>query len=60
MKKIIGCFNLNSTSVEVFSMMLEQHINKLQDDGQEVEVQYQATTLPDGMVSYNALILGRK
>lgn len=58
--KIIGTFNLSSTDAEAFMNQLSEDINKLQDDGQEVEVQYSVNSFPNGQIVYSALLLGRK
>ena len=58
--KIVGIFNPCSTDYEVFLNSVIEDINKLQEDGQEVEVQYSTTSLRGDNVLYSALIVGRK
>ena len=58
--KIVGVFNPWSTDYEVFLTSVIEDINKLQEDGQEVEVQYSTTSLGGNNVLYSALIIGRK
>ena len=43
----------------VYKMVMED-INKLQEDGQEVEIQYDTTWMGDSKILYSALIVGRK
>ena len=57
--KIKGIFHFNDTDFDTFNKHLFENINKLQDDGQEIEVQYKTNTLPNGQIFYSALILGR-
>ena len=58
--KIVGVFNPCSTDYEAFLNSVIEDINKLQEDGQEVEVQYSTTSLGGDNVLYSALIIGRK
>ena len=58
--KIVRVFNPCSTDYEVFLNSVIEDINKLQEDGQEVEVQYSTTSLGGDNVLYSALIIGRK
>lgn len=58
--KIVGVFNPCSTDYEVFLTSVIEDINKLQEDGQEVEVQYSTASLGGDNVLYSALIIGRK
>ena len=58
--KIVGVFNPCSTDYEVFLTSVIEDINKLQEDEQEVEVQYSTTSLGGNNVLYSALIIGRK
>ena len=58
--KIVGVFNPCSTDYVVFLTSVIEDINKLQEDGQEVEVQYSTTSLGGDNVLYSALIIGRK
>ncbi|NRU52641.1 hypothetical protein [Clostridium beijerinckii] len=59
MKKIEGYFHISNTEFEKFNDDLKQSINNLQNDGQEVEVQYKTNTLDNGQLVFSALILGR-
>lgn len=58
--KICGMFNLCYTDNKKFVEQVQETINRLQKDGQEVEVQYKPIDLGYGNVLYSALILGRK
>ena len=58
--KIVGVFNPCSTDYGVFLNSVIEDINKLQEDGQEVEVQYSTTPLSGDNILYSALIIGRK
>ena len=58
--KIVVIFNPCSTDYEVFLNSVIEDINKLQEDGQEVEVQYSTTPLSGNNILYSALIIGRK
>lgn len=60
MSNIIGFFHVNSTDVDYFNESLHENISKLQNDGQEIEIQYTTNVLPNGQLVYNALMLGRK
>ncbi|WP_346961296.1 hypothetical protein [Clostridium sp.] len=44
----------------IFGKDLEEAIQILQNDGQEVEVQYKVNNFNNGQLVYSALILGRK
>ena len=58
--KIVGMFNPCSTDNETFVEMVQTAINKLQEDGQEIEIQYSTIGLGGANILYSALILGRK
>jgi hypothetical protein len=58
--KIVGIYNINNTDDELFCKDLIKNINTLQNDGQEVEVQYQVNSFPNGQIVLSALVLGRK
>lgn len=58
--KIYGMFNPCYTDNKKFVEQVQETINRLQEDGQEVEVQYKPIDLGYGNVLYSALILGRK
>lgn len=60
MKIIYGVYQVSNTNEKVFHNDLCDAIRKLQDDKQEVEVQYTTTLAIDGTMCYSALILGRK
>ena len=55
--KIISYFNISSTDSSVFDENLRKVISRLQNDGQEVEIQYAVNSLN---LVYSALIIGRK
>lgn len=57
---IIGFFNISNTNDKLFNRDLEDAVNKLQANGQKVEVQYKVNTFPNGQLCYSALVLGRK
>lgn len=59
MKKIKGVFNISNTEEEQFRKNLQSAINQLQDDYQEVEVQYKVNNFDNGQLVYSALVLGR-
>lgn len=59
MKKIKGYFNISNTNYDMFNKDFENAINELQNDGQEVEVQYQTNAFSNEQIAYSALILGR-
>ena len=58
--KIVGMFNPCSMDNETFTKMVIEDINKLQEDGQAVEIQYNTTWMGDSKILYSALIVGRK
>ena len=58
--KIVGMFNPCSTDNKTFVEMVQTAINKLQEDGQEIEIQYSTIGLGGANILYSALILGRK
>ena len=58
--KVYGMFNPCYTDNKKFVEQVQTTINRLQEDGQEVEVQYKPIDLGHGNVLYSALILGRK
>jgi hypothetical protein len=58
--KICGVYTINNTDGSTFYNTVRNTIDSLQDDGQEVEVQYQVNTLLNGQIVQSALILGRK
>lgn len=58
--KILGIFNVSNTNYMKFVDDITLNINKLQDDDQIVEVQYQVNSFPNGQIVYSALILGRR
>lgn len=58
--KIFGIYNIANTKSEDFNRVLTNVINKLQADGQVVEVQYSTNIFNNGQICFSALILGRK
>lgn len=60
--KIVGIHNISSSNSDEFISMVSSTINKLQDDDQEVEVQYciNVSEFISGIIVYSALIIGRK
>jgi hypothetical protein len=61
MKEIKGMFNISNSDPRVFYNDTLDAINKLQADGQEVEVQYTTNITANGVtLVYNALVIGRK
>ena len=58
--KIVGMFNPCSTDNKTFVETVHTTINKLQEDGQEIEIQYSTIGLGGANILYSALILGRK
>jgi hypothetical protein len=59
MKQVKGFFNISNTDSDNFNADLKKSINDLQEQNQEVEVQYQVNSFPNGQIVYSALILGR-
>jgi hypothetical protein len=59
MKQIKGIYNINDTDYKQFHELLIKDISFLQNDGQEVEVQYKVNNFDNGQLVYSALILGR-
>lgn len=59
MKKIKGVFNISNTEEKQFRENLQKAINDLQNDNQEVEVQYKVNNFDNGQLVYSALVLGR-
>jgi hypothetical protein len=60
MKNIIGVYNINNTDSNIFYTELIKAINILQNDGQEVEVQYKVNVIQNDRLVLSALVLGRK
>lgn len=60
MIKVRGMFNPCSTDNKTFLEYLQVAINKLQEDGQEIEVQYKPINIGNGEILYSAMVLGRK
>lgn len=58
--KIVGFFNINNTDPSKFNKNLGKVIIRLQNDGQEVEIQYKVNNLNNSQLVYSALTLGRK
>lgn len=59
-KNIVGHFNVSNTNADDFHKNLERVVGELQEDGQDVEIQYNVNVLLNGERLYSALILGRK
>jgi hypothetical protein len=55
MKQIKGIYNINDTDYKQFHELLIKDISFLQDDGQEVEVQYKVNNFDNGQLVYSAL-----
>jgi len=60
LKKIIGFYHVNNTEVKQFDEHFSKAMNLLQDDKQEVEVQYKTNVFDNGQILYSALLIGRK
>ncbi len=60
MNKIIGMFNISNTDSSKFVKEFINTINVLQEDNQEIEIQYKVNSFSNGQLVYSALILGRK
>lgn len=56
-KRTAICTN---TDGKEFHRVLSEHINDMQENGWEVEIQYQTSMFNNEQVVYSALILGRK
>ena len=52
--KIVGMFNPCSTDNKTFVEMVQTAINKLQEDGQEIEIQYSTIGLGGANIIYSA------
>lgn len=59
MKQIRGIYHINSTDYNEFYNNLQKDIIELQNDKQEVEVQYKVNNFDNGQLVYSALVLGR-
>lgn len=60
--KIYGVFNMSNSDNDIFLNDVTKAINKLQNDGQVVEIQY-STNVSEcikGGIVHSALIIGRK
>lgn len=60
MNKIKSIYNLTNTDTELFHKEVIECIKKLQKNRQDVEIQYQTNTLPNGQIAHNVLIIGRE
>jgi chorismate mutase len=62
MRNIFGVFNISSNNAEEFYKQLSDIINKLQQNNQEVEIQYNTQIInnSENPILYSALLLGRK
>nr|DAH73482.1 MAG TPA: hypothetical protein [Caudoviricetes sp.] len=59
MKKIKGLFTPTSSNNNQFIKWVDDDINLLQEEGQEVEIQYHPIISSTGQVFFSALIIGR-
>lgn len=61
MNKIKGIFHITLISPEKFKEELNKVVNMLQEDGQQVQVQYSSNYGQDieGKMVYSALVIGR-
>ena len=59
MKQIKGYFHLSTTDFDEFNKIFKNCLNELQNDGQEVEIQYKTNTVND-KIYYSCFIIGRK
>ena len=59
MKQIKDYFHLSMTDFDEFNKNFKNCFNALQNDGQEVEIQYKTNTLND-KICYSCLMIGRK
>lgn len=57
---LAGYFHISNTDNDAFNEAFEKAVNKLQSDGQDVEIQYRVNTFDNGQVLYSVLIIGRK
>lgn len=60
MKKIVQTQHLSNTDFNEFQKNYGEALDKMQRDNQEVEVQYNTNTFPNGQVLYSVLLIGRK
>lgn len=58
--EITGLFTVSNTDFINFNKDVSDAINKLQDDKQIVEVQFNTNILSNNQLVYSALIIGRK
>lgn len=60
--KIEGVYNVSNNNSDLFYEQLINIINKLQKEGQEVEIQYSTNVNENitGGIVYSALVIGRK
>ena len=58
--EIVGLFTVSNTDFINFNKDVSDAINKLQDDKQIVEVQFNTNILSNNQLVYSALIIGRK
>lgn len=59
MKYIKGVFHVYNTDYKKFYESLSKDINKLQNDKQEVEIQYKTNNYDNGQLVFSALLIGR-
>lgn len=62
MKKVKGFVQVSSNDEEIFRQDIEKWVQKLQNDGQELEFHYTTNAVPSNTypICYNVLIIGRK
>lgn len=58
--KIQGLYNISNTDANCFYKDLTNAIIELQQNQQNVEIQYQVNSFNDGQLVYSALIIGRE
>jgi hypothetical protein len=63
MKKIIDCLHVSTNDIDGFYKLFKTYLKQLQNDGQEVEVQYNTQIIPsnsENPILHSALLIGRK
>lgn len=58
MKSIKGYFHFSSTDFDKFNKRFKESLNRLQEDGLEVEVQYK-TNVVGHNICYSCIMIGR-
>lgn len=59
-KQIVQTKHLSNTDFNIFQENYGKALDEMQGDNQEVEVQYNTNTFPNGQVLFSALLIGRK